>query len=413
MWTLPRSATWYVLVIDVLALIFTCICTVKTPAPTHQQWGWFAILTAAAVLHLEAVRTIERRREKAVAGAPYTNLKSLWVCAAVLLIPLPLVVALIVASYVYSWLRVYGQAKAHRKIFSASTFVVASVAASAMLQVGGLTTVPKIPTSLWSLLVVLTAAATWWLVNYALVVGVILLSIPGSTLRKALGDLSDQLVVAAALGLGIAAAALIADHPWVLPVLAVTVLCVHRDLLLPQFQRAARTDAKTGLAAPTYWAEVVKAELLRAKSAGTSVGVLMLDLDHFSDINNVYGHPAGDEALTAIARAVLAEVRRDDLVARFGGDELAIVLPDIDPIELLAVAERIRAALGRPIILSQTLNGGPETVTGMTATIGAAVFPQSGQTYEQLLLAADTQLYGAKNAGRNQVRLSPAHDTPS
>jgi len=412
MWTLPRSATWYVLVIDVVAVVFTCICTAKTPAPTHQQWGWFAILTTAAVLHLEAVRTIERRREKAVAGAPYTNLKSLWVCAAILLVPLPLVIALIVASYAYSWLRVYGHAKAHRKIFSASTFVVASVAASAMLQVGELTTVPKIPTSLWSLLVVLTAAATWWLVNYALVVGVILLSVPGSTLKKALGDPSDQLVVAAALGLGIAAAALIADHPWVLPVLAVTVLCIHRDLLLPQFQRAARTDAKTGLAAPTYWAEVVKAELLRAKSAGTSVGVLMLDLDHFSEINNVYGHPAGDEALTAIARAVRAEVRRDDLVARFGGDELAIVLPDIDPIELLTIAERIRAALGRPIILSQTLNGGPETVTGMTATIGAAVFPQSGQTYEQLLLAADAQLYGAKNAGRNQVRLSPVHDTP-
>lgn len=413
MWTLPRSATWYVLVVDILAVLFTCICTAKTPAPTHQQWGWFAILTAAAVLHLEAVRTIERRREKAVAGAPYTNLKSLWVCAAVLLVPLPLVVALVLASYLYSWVRVYGQAKAHRKIFSAATFVVASVAAASVLQVGGLTEVPKIPTSPWSLLVVLTAAATWWLVNYALVVGVILLSVPGSTLKKALGDLSDQLVVAAALGLGIAAAALIADHPWVLPVLAVTVLCVHRDLLLPQFQRAARTDAKTGLAAPTYWAEVVKAELLRAKSAGTSVGVLMLDLDHFSEINNVYGHPAGDEALTAIARAVRAEVRRDDLVARFGGDELAIVLPDIDPIELLAVAERIRAALGRPIILSQTLKGGPETVTGVTATIGAAVFPQSGETYEQLLLAADTQLYGAKNAGRNQVRLSPATDTPS
>jgi diguanylate cyclase (GGDEF)-like protein len=413
MWTLPKSATWYVLVIDVLAVILTCLCTVRTPAATHQQWVWFAVLTAAAVLHLEAVRTIERRREKAVAGVPYTNLKSMWVCAAVLLLPLPLVVALIVASYGYSWLRVYGQAKAHRKIFSAATFVLASVASDAMLQIGGLTEAPRIPVSPWSLLVVLTAATTWWLVNYALVVGVILLSVPGSRPKKALGDLSDQLVVAAALGLGIAAAALIADHPWVLPVLAVTVLCVHRDLLLPQFQRAARTDAKTGLAAPTYWADVVKAELLRAKSAGTSVGVLMLDLDHFSEINNVYGHPAGDEALTAIARAVRTEVRRDDLVARFGGDELAIVLPNIDQVELLAVAERIRAALGRPIMLSQTLSGTPETVTGVTATIGAAVYPQSGQTYEQLLLAADTQLYSAKNAGRNQVRLSPVTtDTP-
>jgi diguanylate cyclase (GGDEF)-like protein len=413
MWTLPKSATWYVLVIDVLAVILTCLCTVRTPVATHQQWVWFAVLTTAAVLHLEAVRTIERRREKAVAGVPYTNLKSMWVCAAVLLLPLPLVVALIVASYGYSWLRVYGQAKAHRKIFSAATFVLASVASDAMLQIGGLTEAPRIPVSPWSLLVVLTAATTWWLVNYALVVGVILLSVPGSRPKKALGDLSDQLVVAAALGLGIAAAALIADHPWVLPVLAVTVLCVHRDLLLPQFQRAARTDAKTGLAAPTYWADVVKAELLRAKSAGTSVGVLMLDLDHFSEINNVYGHPAGDEALTAIARAVRTEVRRDDLVARFGGDELAIVLPNIDQVELLAVAERIRAALGRPIMLSQTLSGTPETVTGVTATIGAAVYPQSGQTYEQLLLAADTQLYSAKNAGRNQVRLSPVTtDTP-
>ncbi|WP_072479760.1 GGDEF domain-containing protein [Amycolatopsis australiensis] len=91
---------------------------------------------------------------------------------------------------------------------------------------------------------------------------------------------------------------------------------------------------------PVYWSDALAAELRRAKLAHTSIGVLFLDLDRFKEINDIYGHPAGDQT---IANLVQAEVRSSDLVARWGGDELAIMLPDLGHQQLLDVAERIRS----------------------------------------------------------------------
>ncbi|MET0133170.1 MAG: diguanylate cyclase, partial [Kibdelosporangium sp.] len=264
-----------------------------------------------------------------------------------------------------------------------------------------------VPVGPWSLLIVVAAAATWWLVNYAMVVGAILLSTPDITARRALGDLSDQLVVAAALGLGIAVGALEASNPWVVPVLMVTVMALHRDLLLPQFQRAARTDDKTGLAAPTFWAGVVGGELRRAQLVGGNVGVLMMDVDNFSEINNTYGHPAGDQALQAVVRVVRAEIRRGDLAARWGGDELAVVMPGTSAAELRTAGERIRVRLAcTPVTITNAKTGKSLVLDGITVSMGGAVYPESGVDVDRLVLAADAALLEAKEAGRNQLHLA-------
>ncbi|MGW5742060.1 diguanylate cyclase [Amycolatopsis sp. NPDC003861] len=372
---------------------------------SRSEMIWFAVLTAASIVHLEAARTIERRREQAPKHSPYTNLKSLWVFAAVLLVPLPLVIALTVISYLYCWLRVYGPAVAVRKVYSASTFVIASATAEAVLHAGGLITAPRLPTSAWTLLMVVAAAAAWWLTNYALVVLAILLSSDERISAKAaLGHPADQLVVAAALGLGVTMAVVLVHSPWVLPAPMLAVLCVHRDLLLPQYMRQARTDQKTGLAAAVYWSDALTAALRRAKLAGTSVGVLFLDLDRFKEINDIYGHPAGDQAIQVIADLVQAEVRSWDLVARWGGDELAVMLPDLGQQQLLDVAERIRSRLaGTPITLTATSDGKHHTLRGVTTSMGVASFPQTGNTADELLLAADRALLHAKKTGRNRV----------
>jgi diguanylate cyclase (GGDEF)-like protein len=406
LWSLPRAALTYVLVTDLVAVLVTVMAGLHSTI-SRNEWVWFAVLTGASVLHLEAARSIERRRELAVEGVPYTNLKSLWVFTGVLLLPLPLVVALVVIAYTYCWVRVYGEFVWHRKIFSAATFILASAAAAAVLRAGGLTAAPRVPVGFWSLVIVVAAAATWWLVNYAMVVGAILLSTPETNARKALGDLSDQLVVAAALGLGIAVGALEASNPWVVPVLMVTVLALHRDLLLPQYQRAARTDDKTGLASPTFWSQVVDAELRRAQLVGGNVGVLMMDVDNFSDINNQYGHPAGDQALQSVVRVVRAEIRRGDLAARWGGDELAVVLPGTTPSELAMVGERIRLRLAHtPVTITHAKTAKSVVLDGITVSMGAAVYPDSGVDVDRLVLAADAALLAAKEAGRNQIRLA-------
>ncbi|WP_202819017.1 GGDEF domain-containing protein [Actinosynnema sp. ALI-1.44] len=410
LWALPPASLAYVLVTNVVAVLVTVMASLHVTV-SRTEWVWFAVLAAASLLHLEAARSIERRREQTGEGVPYTNLKSLWVFTGVLLLPLPLVIALIVIAYTYCGVRIYGPFVWHRKIFSTATFVIASACAAAVLRAGGLDNAPRVPVGPWSLVIVVAAATTWWLINYALVVGAILLSSPDTTARTALGDLSEQLVVAAALGLGIAVAALEASNPWVVPVLMVTVLALHRDLLLPQYQRQARTDDKTGLAAPTFWSQVVVAELSRAKLVGGNVGVLMMDVDKFSDINNSYGHPAGDQALQSVVRVVRTEIRRGDLAARWGGDELAVVLPGTTSAELQMVGERIRRRLANtPVSITHAKTGKTIVLEGVTVSMGAAVYPESGVDVDRLVLAADAALLAAKEAGRNQICLATPCD---
>ncbi len=408
LWSLPRPALGYVLGVDAIAVTITILASVSTMSGEHpgirpSEWAAFSVLAVASILHLESARGIERRREMAANTSPYTNLKSLWVFAGLLLLPLSLVVALIVVSYGYSWIRVYGRTIAHRKVFSASTFILASAAAAAVLRAGGLLTEPRVPTSAWTLVVVLAAATTWWMVNFALVIGAILLTAPEATARGALGDLSEQLVVVAGLGLGIAVAGLQASYPWIVPVLMITVLTLHRDLLLPQFQRAAGTDVKTGLATPSYWASAVPVELARAETLRSTVGLLMLDLDKFKEINDTYGHPAGDRALKAVGESVRAEVRQGDLVARVGGDELAVLLPGASETEVLEIAERIRDRLTTLSVTVDTTTNTPTVITGVPASFGAAVYPEVAGTMDQLVLAADNALLTAKRAGRNRI----------
>jgi diguanylate cyclase (GGDEF)-like protein len=127
----------------------------------------------------------------------------------------------------------------------------------------------------------------------------------------------------------------------------------------------------------------------------------MVDIDHFKNVNDHWGHGMGDRLLKAVARTLAAGVRADDMVARVGGEEFAVLLPDADVPTAATVAERVRAAVAALQV------DGDDGALSCTVSIGhAALAP--GLSWEGLVKAADDALYRAKNAGRNRVEAATA-----
>ena len=182
--------------------------------------------------------------------------------------------------------------------------------------------------------------------------------------------------------------------------------------LFAQTQQLALTDGLTGLYRRQPFLEQLARELARASRSKEPVSLLMLDLDNFKQYNDTHGHPAGDAALKAVAQIIRAAAPLEGLCARYGGEEMAIILPNASRDHGKAMAERIRRgveSLGEPRDSTQAkVHGGVEADTpslggGVTVSIGLAVFPEDAQSDTELIRRADERLYQAKRAGRNQV----------
>jgi diguanylate cyclase (GGDEF)-like protein len=410
-WATPSPVVRYVLVVDALALAAVIATTIHSAAGWTDA-GHFGVLVGGSTVYVETTRSIERMRwVTSGADSPYTNLKTMWAFAGLMILPVPLAVALTVVVYAHAWFRATGRIPAYKVVFTISTVLLGSALANLILSANG-SAFPNYPTGPDGLAMMLAAVLGFWFVNYVLVVGAILLADPGKLARRALGAVTDQLVALGSLGLGAAIAGLLTYDPWASGVLLLVVLALHRALLAGQFQSAANTDAKTGLASAHFWHETATKEPERAQRTGATLGVLMIDLDHFKAFNDLHGHLAGDQALRAVADAVKAETRAYDLAGRFGGEEFVLVLPGIDADEIGHSAERIRRRV-ETLIVTVDSTSGRATVDGITCSIGAAAYPDHGAAIDELLLAADTATYRAKGSGRNNVQLAVrTSDTP-
>jgi diguanylate cyclase (GGDEF)-like protein len=171
------------------------------------------------------------------------------------------------------------------------------------------------------------------------------------------------------------------------------------NIRLREALRAQSTkDPLTGLYNRRYLQEMLEREIRRATRAEQALGVLMLDLDHFKDFNDTYGHEAGDTVLRETASYLVRSIRAEDFVCRYGGEEFVIVLPTADLRAAEARAQRIRAKL-RDLVLMH--NG--HSLGLITASIGVAALPDHAMNERDLLQAADAALYRAKREGRDRV----------
>lgn len=406
LWKAPTRVIGLVFVVDVVALLLV-LGSVQLGAVDRVDLMRFAALALGSVVHLEATRSIERMREAvAVAtGTSYTNLKAMWIFAGLFVLPPVLVALLIAVNYGYSWMRVLSRVLAHRWFYSCSTIVLATAGAWAVLDLTGQTT-DELPSGFSGLLTVLGAAAVYEAINLGVVVAAIVLSDPTTSWRAAAGDCTHQFVMIAGFGLGLAVAAMLLHHPWLVVLMMVTVLALHHVFLLPSLRAAARTDGKTGLLTATFWHEMATKELAAAKRTGRTVGLVMVDIDHFKALNERYGHLAGDVVLRRVASTIRDETRPYDLAGRFGGEEFVLLMPDTGISVVRGVAERIRERIVEESISTLTLDGAVTDISGITVSVGGAAYPHDALDLDRLLLAADTALFAAKEAGRNRVRLS-------
>jgi diguanylate cyclase (GGDEF)-like protein len=408
-WQAPRHVVLFVLLVEVVAIV--AATGTAGLIPVHRiDLIRAGILVGCALVHIEAARATERHRELTSGAGPYLDTKAVWSVAAAIILPPVLTSAVVVATYAIAWLRIWPRRRPlhlFRWVFSAATVLLGTQAAIAVLSLG-LPHFPGLPRStaagMIDLAVVVGAMALRWLINYGLIVAAILVSSPTTHARQVLENFDEQLQEAGAYALGMVAATLVITDPPVLAGVVLGIVALHRGLLLHQYRTASRTDTKTGLHSLDWWHHIAEAALQRAQIHGTTLAVCIADLDHFKQVNDTYGHIAGDQALKAVARTLRGEVRDYDIVGRWGGEEFALLLVDVDERSLRGIADRIRQRIHALVV--DTGHDG-EVISGMTISIGATLVPTEGvDTLDEALRAADTALYAVKAQGRNHVRIS-------
>ncbi|MHB9075673.1 MAG: sensor domain-containing diguanylate cyclase [Desulfobaccales bacterium] len=168
-------------------------------------------------------------------------------------------------------------------------------------------------------------------------------------------------------------------------------------------QNQAIRDPLTGLYNRRYLEETMDRELHRARRLKTPLGVVMMDLDHFKDFNDAFGHAAGDALLSSLAHVITGGIRTEDIACRYGGEEFLLVLPGASPETTRERAENVRQAVKALQVQYQG-----RFLKSTTISLGIAIFPDQGHTAEEVIAAADAALYRAKQAGRDRVEIAEA-----
>ena len=176
----------------------------------------------------------------------------------------------------------------------------------------------------------------------------------------------------------------------------------YQDRLRENYERSlamALTDSLTGLYNRRYLTAHLSGLVDRVRASGKPLAVMMFDIDYFKQVNDTYGHAAGDEVLIELSRRVGQNVRSIDTIARFGGEEFVVLMPDADYSVAGVVAERLRKSICSAPIHAR---GGPDGGLDISISVGVALFDFDNDTGEEVLHKADKALYEAKRQGRNR-----------
>jgi diguanylate cyclase (GGDEF)-like protein len=169
-----------------------------------------------------------------------------------------------------------------------------------------------------------------------------------------------------------------------------------------RLSQLAVTDGLTGLFNHRHFYERLSLEIERSQRSQRPLSLLLIDVDHFKDYNDRYGHPAGDVFLRQLGEVLTSRRRSSDVVARYGGEEFAVILVDVDKIAAAKLAEKIR----EDVYSHDFSPPDQQSQTRLTISVGVATYPNDARDIASLVQAADSALYSAKGSGRNRVALA-------
>jgi diguanylate cyclase (GGDEF)-like protein len=352
--------------------------------------GWLAFFVLTVVAALAQLFIVEKGSHQS-----YRTAIAFILAAAILLRP-GFIVLLVVLHYLPAWLKF--RKRWTIQIFNVFNTTLAALAAWGAFHALSPSNVLMVDKARFAL-AGLAACVAFVAVNHAVLSGMITLTTgtkPWATGLFGFESLSTDLGLAA---LGVGVAAFWSVNGWLILFVIAPLVLIHRAMYVPQLEEKARLDPKTGLLNAREFEGSLATEIERSLRTGKPVSLLMADLDFLRDINNTHGHLAGDVVIRGIADELRAQMRRYDVVARFGGEEFSVLLPETPHAQAVLIAERIRVAVAETRFDVDT---SPEPIRA-TLSIGVATCPDDATGGKELVHEADIAVYAAKEGGRNRV----------
>ncbi|GLZ28204.1 GGDEF domain-containing protein [Lentzea sp. NBRC 105346] len=403
LWSTPRRVVCYVLTIEALACAMIAMDLLDGIDITAGQWGRFAILLTVAHAHQLLSRDHEaRRRADHGSEGLHADLTAVFTFAAAALLPMPLTVVLIVTVRAARY--TIARKPPYKFVLATASIILAAYSVHTLLHPAGAFGTPE---SRWSLKgqALLVAAGVLYIAQQMLTIGAAVVLAANGRRPSAVAIFGNREHLASVLlsvSLGIVFAATGAA-----PVTAAIMLfaAVSINSLIGHRERGRR-DGHTGLPTKQRWSELADAAIRVATRSQLRPAVLVIDLDHFKQVNDTWGHLVGDLFLLRVATVLTHTLRDGDIAGRFGGEEFVVLLSDGEDVR--GVAERIREEIARiELIFERAAGGKKDTLSGRTASVGAALTSTPRETtLRELLGAADAAAYAAKRNGRNQVRVA-------
>jgi diguanylate cyclase (GGDEF)-like protein len=365
--------------------------------------GWDAWPTAGALTLLATLAQLFK------VNAPRNQTyyaTAIFLFAGVLLLSPALFALLVIVSYLVEWgkERIIGSPllrKWYLQPFNICAHILAGYTAKVVYTFVANTS--PVPSSgfltLESVLGIGAGVITYVVINHGLIGAAYVLAHNTSWRDSNVADTESLLAESVLLAMGGVTAVVWTVNPWLLiPALAPLVL-VYRSLKIPQLKHDAQIDAKTGLHNAKHFATCFAAELDRSRRFSRPLSLIVADLDLLRNVNNTYGHLAGDRVLAEVGRVIRSTIREYDIAGRFGGEEFTVALPEVDQDAARIIGERLRHAIEHTDI-EITNKGVPINIT---ISLGIASLTPGVSSAEEMLHAADVALYQAKLQGRNKV----------